>query len=154
MNPTAGPIDPERLIKLLTEQRDLYLQLGDLAQRQRNLISGDRPEMLLNILRDRQNLVMALASLNQELSPYRRDWESVYRRLPALAGEEASKLIAEINGTLQTILRTDQEDGALLSAKKSAVGRQLDELSGTRAANAAYSRRNGPTRDGSADLTV
>lgn len=154
MVPTAGPVDAVRLLKLLAEQRDLYLQLSDLAQRQRNLISGDRPEMLLNILRDRQHLVMALAKLNEELSPYRRDWEAVYTRLTTADAERASHLISEINGTLQTILRTDQEDGALLSAKKSAVGRQLDELSGTRAVNAAYSRRNGAVGGGGADLTV
>lgn len=154
MNLTAGSPDSARLLTLLTEQRDLYLQLGDLAQRQRNLISGDRPEMLLNILADRQKLVLAMARLNEELSPYRRDWEAVYSRLPATAGAQVSALIAEINATLQTILRIDQEDGALLSAKKSAVGRQLDELSGARAANAAYSRRNGPVGRGGADLTV
>lgn len=154
MSSFAGNLDTARLITLLTEQRDLYLQLGDLAQRQRNLISGDRPEMLLNILADRQRLVMGLAKLNEELSPYRRDWEAVYSRLPAAVGTQASALIAEINATLQSILKTDLEDGALLSAKKTAVGHQLDELSGTRAANAAYSRRNGPGGRGGADLTV
>lgn len=135
-------LDPKHLIGLLREQRELYLRLRELSERQRNLISGDRPEMLLNILRDRQTLVLALSRINEELSPYRCDWERAYSELPPQTRTEASGLLDEINGTLQTILKIDQEDGALLSARKQAVAASLDELTNTRTASAAYARTN------------
>jgi len=144
---------PENLIKLLKKQRDLYLRLRDLSARQRNLISGDRPELLLNILRDRQTLITALAKVNEQLSPYRRNWQSVCEALPEVTRHTVSSLLEEINGTLQAILMTDQEDQALLSARKQVVARSLNEVSGGRAANAAYAQHTSKTDgSGTADM--
>lgn len=145
------PGDDGRLIALLREQRDLYLRLRDLSERQRNLISGDRPEMLLDILRDRQTLVMALARVNEQLSPYRCEWDKTYADLAPATRREASGLLDEINGTLRAILQSDQEDGELLAARKQALGHSLGDLRGARAAGAAYAPP-GWTTDG-ADLT-
>lgn len=147
-----GP-DASQLLALLGKQRDLYDRLRELSERQRNLISGERPELLLDILRDRQSLVMALARVNEELSPYRRDWESTYLRLDAETRANVGALLNRINGTLQAILRTDNEDGALLAARKQAVGRAMDEVSDNRAANAAYAQNSFRASDRRADLT-
>lgn len=154
METSTAPPAPERLLTLLKKQRDLYLRLQELSERQRALISGDRPELLLNILRDRQSLVTALAAVNEELSPYRRDWQRVYAALPEVTRHSASELLEEINGMLQVILRADQEDQALLSARKQAVARSLNDVSGGRAANAAYARQAGKgSGNGTADMT-
>ena len=131
----------ERLIALLQQQRELYQRLRELSEQQRTLITGDKPEMLLNILRERQSLVAALARLNEQLAPYRRNWESLYGDLPRNQRDQANALLQEINGLLRVILRTDQEDSALLSARKQAVGQQIGLLSGGRSVNAAYARR-------------
>ena len=150
---TATPA-PQRLLSLLKQQRDLYRRLQELSERQRTLISGDRPELLLNILRDRQTLVSSLAAVNEELSPYRRNWQQVYDALPEATRQTASGLLEEINGMLQVILRADQEDQALLSARKQAVARSLSEVSGGRTANAAYARQSGKASgSGAADVT-
>jgi hypothetical protein len=154
MDTSTAPPAPERLLALLRKQRDLYLRLQDLSQRQRTLIASDRPELLLNILHDRQSLVTALAAVNEKLSPYRRDWQGVYQTLPEVTRHTVSGLLEEINGMLQVILRTDQEDQALLSARKQAVARSLSDVSGGRAANAAYARHAGRGSDGgTADVT-
>jgi hypothetical protein len=154
MTPTDTSHNAGRLIELLTEQRDLYRQLRELSGRQRALISGDRPELLLNILRDRQTRVAALARLNEQLAPYRRNWNETYEALPPDTRASAAALLAEINDLLKLILRSDQEDGALLSARKSAVAASLQELSGGRRINQAYAGHAGQPDDArSADLT-
>lgn len=145
--------NPEGLITLLRRQRDLYQRLADLSERQRSLISGDRPELLLNILHERQTLVTALASVNDQLSPFRRNWQNVYETLPEVTRHTASSLLDEINGMLQIILRTDQEDQALLSARKQAVARSLGDVAGGQAANSAYGRNRSRTGGGTADVT-
>ncbi|MGE0480452.1 MAG: flagellar export chaperone FlgN [Phycisphaerae bacterium] len=132
----------DTLIALLTEQRDLYGQLRALSERQRELIVGDRPELLLNILHDRQTLVAALVRLNDQLAVYRRRWDEVYAALPVETRDRASTLLRDINALLGVILRVDQEDGALLSARQQAVGRELNELTGGQSANAAYARQS------------
>ena len=154
MDAPTNEIMPGKLVELLKEQRDLYVRLQELSERQRTLISGDRPELLLNILRDRQTLVAALAKVNERLSPYRRDWQQVYDKLPTATREAASELLNEINGMLQVILRTDQEDQALLAARKQAVARALGDVSGGQVANSAYaSRTEADSGGGTADVT-
>ena len=153
MPDVAKTDSPEQLLGLLREQRDLYRSLQQLSERQRRLISGDRPELLLNILRDRQTLVTKLARVNEQLSPYRSQWEEIYGGLPAAQHEEASKLLAEINRMLELILKADQEDQALLSARKQAVASAISDVRGGQAANAAYGRNINRSGLGGADIT-
>ncbi|MCK4340165.1 MAG: hypothetical protein KAY37_00390 [Phycisphaerae bacterium] len=135
MKGQATQFDPARLVDLLTQQRDLYRSLHELSEKQRSMISGDRPELLLNILRDRQDLVASLARLNEELGPYRRNWDAVYAALPDEQRSRSSEVLHEINGLLRRILRSDQEDSALLSARKQAIGTEIADTSGGQAAN-------------------
>jgi hypothetical protein len=146
-------LDSNRLIELLTQQRDLYRGLRDLSERQRNMISGDRPELLLSILRERQDLVTSLARLNEELGPYRRNWDAMYAALPEAQRGQASEILHEINGLLRDILRTDQEDSALLSARKQTIGAELSNASDGRTANAAYAQQAKPKKQPGADLS-
>lgn len=154
MTTPTSHLDPNLLITLLEQQRDMYLRLRELSDKQRSLIAGDRPELLLGILRDRQDLVTSLARLNDQLGPFRRNWDGLYAALPADRRTHASGLLQEINGLLRVILRTDQEDGALLSVRKQAVAANIADLSGGRTANSAYARHAGPTTGPSAaDMT-
>jgi len=154
MNETIKPHDSQRMIKLLRKQRDVYVRLRELSEQQRTQITGDRPENLLNILQERRSLIAALAQLNERLAPFRRDWEGVYSELPDDLREQANHLLQEINGLLQVILRTDQEDGALLAARKQATADQIDTLAGGRSANQAYARQAASdTTASSADVT-
>ena len=147
MSSVISQLDPDQLIALLEKQRDLYIKLRELSDKQRTMIAGDRPEMLLHILRDRQDLVTTLARLNGELAPFRRNWDALYTALPQERRERASGLLQEINGLLRVILRTDQEDSALLSARKQAVAAEISATTGGKAANAAYARQSGSGGD-------
>jgi len=141
MSTASNECGPERLLKLLGEQRELYGRLRELSAKQRELLSSDRPEQLLGILRERQALVAALSRLNEALAPFRRDWENTYRNLPDDVRRQAGSLLQEINELLRHILRSDQEDGALLSARKQAAAQQIAEYGGGQSANAAYARQ-------------
>lgn len=141
MSTATRQLDPNRLTNLLAQQRDLYRRLRELSDKQRALIAGDRPEMLLSVLRDRQDLVTALARLNDELSPFRRNWDAMYANLPPDQRAAASTLLQEINGLLRVILKTDQEDGALLSARKQSIATDLASVTGGQMANNAYAQR-------------
>ena len=105
MNDTSKPQSPDQLLELLREQRHLYRNLQSLSERQRRLISGDRPELLLNILRDRQMLVTQLARVNEQLSPYRNRWQEIYGQLP----EAQRKRSVEVAGRNQPYARVDSE---------------------------------------------
>ena len=153
MRETSGAADSERLIKLLSRQRVLYQKLKELSERQRGMISGDRADLLLGILQERQGHVNELVLLNQQLSPFRRDWDQTLASLADDARQVVSKLLAVINTLLSGILATDKEDGALLSARKQMVASELSGLSGGRIANQCYARSMPASGTSSADLT-
>ena len=147
-------LSAEHLISLLSQQRALYEKLRGLADRQQTVIASDRPEQLLEVLRERQTIVGQLAQLNLALAPYRRNWGATYGELPAAERAKAGALLDEINGMLQVILKADREDSALLGARKRAVALELGELSGGRVANAAYARQaQAGSRGPGADIT-
>ncbi len=149
----TGPHTPHGLIALLTQQRELYCKLRALSDKQRSMISGDRPALLLEILHERHDLVAALARLNESLAPFRRDWDANYAALPEDERGQASALLREINGLLAGILRTDQEDEALLAARKQAIAADLAATTGGRVVNAAYARQAGLLSRPAADVT-
>lgn len=151
--PTPAEADP-RLKRLLVQQRDYYERLRELSRQQRALISSDRPELLLGILSERQTLVSALARLNQDLAPYRRNWDAHYAALAPAEKSEVSELLQQINTLLRGILATDQQDSALLAARKHGTAQELDRLSGAKAATSAYVRQSGASpQQRAADLS-
>jgi len=150
--PDGGEVEP--LIALLSEQRDIYLRLRTLSEQQRGLISSDRPDTLLQVLHDRQAMVARLARLNEQLAPFQGRWESGLAQLAPDVRARATALLDEIKSLLGHILKTDQEDSALLSARKQAVARELSETAGGRTVHAAYGAQSKPpTAPRAADLT-
>jgi hypothetical protein len=145
--------DGPRLLKLLEEQRSVYGRLRGLSRRQRALIAGDDPDALLELLNERGGLVQTLTRLNAELTPFRRDWNATYAKLPAALQQRAKALVNDIEALMSDITKKDSEDEALLSARKSAVGNQLAGLSGGRVANDMYAKAAQAARSNSADLT-
>lgn len=151
MQNSAEILDPQKLLGLLDQQRGAYMQLLELAQQQRSLISGSNPEQLMTVLRQRQNIVGELAQLNMQLAPYRQKSNGTYAEYPAEIRKQANERLSDINGMLQKILKADREDGALLSARKAAVAAELNAVNGGQAANAAYAAAQKPQQSG-ADL--
>jgi hypothetical protein len=144
----------ERLIRLLTQQRDLYERLRLLSERQQNLISGDRPEALLSILEERRQIVTQLAELNGHLAPFRQEWNGLYDALEPDVQQQASRLLEQINGMLKVILDTDERDGRMLAARKQSVGQALSATAGGRSVHQAYARQAAPTRDDRPGRTI
>lgn len=153
MAETMTSLDSGRLLRLLTEQRDLYARLQDLSSKQRATIRGDRPDLLLTILRDRQQLVSALAQANERLAPFRRNWDGLFSTLDEGTRTRVTSLLSEIRAFLKAIMVHDHEDSALLSARKQLVANEMADLSGGRTANAAYARQSSASVAGSADLS-
>lgn len=128
----------DELLALLTEQCALYAQLGQLAQGQRSLITGDRPEQLLGVLGERQRLIDRLEALGARMRPYQRDWRAVRGSLDESRGRRVDELVARANGLLSGILQADEADAELLAARKSEAGQGVGQVKAVRQARAAY----------------
>lgn len=141
------------IVELLAEQCGLYRRLRELALRQRGLIAGDRPDALLAVLQERQELVRAVTRINERLAPLRREWDARLAELPPDARRRAGELLDEMQTLLGRIIDDDRQDGALLAARKQVVADVLSGLSGGRAAQDGYARGAARPKAGSADWT-
>ena len=154
MADAAETASGENLIHLLAQERDRYQRLQELAERQRALISGDRPERLLDLLHERQSLVAELTELNARLGPFRRDWGETCKSLSDDLRAQAAAMVEEITAAVTVIQKVDHEDSALLSARKQSIGNQASKVSGAKVANTAYGRQTQKvTGKPAADLT-
>ena len=66
MTPAQAMDVGTKLIQLLSQQRLLYRQLKDLANKQSSLVDGRDPEMLLRVLASRQRLIDKLSVIDKE----------------------------------------------------------------------------------------
>jgi len=135
---TVRDHDQDRLVVLLTRQRDLCVQLAKLAESQRSLITGDEPERLLEVLAKRQGLLDEVTAVSQQIRPYQQNWPEVRSKIPEETSREVDQLIKEVHDHLSNILAEDREDAQLLSARKSSTSQALGKIKTHQQAGAAY----------------
>lgn len=143
MNPAfktreQGEFDATELIQLLEEKRDQCVALRGLVDQQRQAITGDEPERLLEVLSRRKTILNRLGELAQGLRPYQASWTEVRRLLSEEVRRQVDQLVNEVNTALGAILHADEEDTKLLSARKSSTAQQLSSLHAGRQAGSAY----------------
>ena len=131
------------LIHLLSQQRLLYCQLRELAQKQSSLVDGSDPEMLLRILGDRQRLLDRLTDIDRQLQPVRQDWQQISATLPEAQRVQAAELIANVQDILGEIIARDQRDTQALSAHQQQVAQDIRSASAGKRVNQAYAQTAG-----------
>lgn len=137
MNETAQR-DGRRLTELLTQQRDTYETLRDLAMTQRGAIESDHPEALLRILGDRQRAITELTEINTQLEPFRSRWDQIRQTLGAPARLKVSDLVAEVQQLLVAILDQDEGDCNVLKQRTQDARRSATTAAVGQQVNAAY----------------
>jgi hypothetical protein len=75
----------------------------------------------------------------QRIKPFQARWREFRPRLDAASGRQVDDLVAEVNALLAAILRNDEADAALLSARQGTARDQITGLHAGRRAGAAYS---------------
>lgn len=143
---SASPSEPnldsgdgvQRLIGLLTEQRDLYQKLEALSQAQHALVTGNDPGRLLDVLSQRQALLDRLGALAEQIRPYQQEWPRVRASLSGEQGKILDRLVHEVNKLLGSIIQRDQADSQLLAARKSAAEEGMQRMQTGKQAGSAY----------------
>ena len=129
-----------KLIHLLTQQRLLYRQLKELAQKQSSLVDGNDPETLLRVLASRQRLIDKLSSIDRELRPIRADWQEIARALPPEQREQALELVDQVQAILGEILASDAKDGEVLQGHQQKIRSEIQGAMKGKQMNRAYAQ--------------
>ncbi|MBN1846430.1 MAG: hypothetical protein JW810_12145 [Sedimentisphaerales bacterium] len=129
------------LIQLLTQQRLLYRQLRELAQKQSALVDGSNPEMLLRVLASRQRIIDRLSAIDRGLKPIRDQWQHIAGGLPASQRQQAQQLVAEVQEILGDIIARDEKDTQALSSHQQKVGAEIRSAAAGKRMHQAYGQQ-------------
>lgn len=132
------------LIELLTQQRLLYRQLSELAQKQTSLVDGSNPEMLLRVLAARQRIIDRLSNIDRQLRPIREEWQQIASTLPPDQREQVQNLVEEVKNILGDILVRDKKDTQVLSGQQQKVAGQIKSAAAGKRVHQAYGQQNAP----------
>lgn len=126
------------VLGLLAEQCALCRELTGLGERQRLLIRSDKPEQLLGVLGQRQQIIDRLGVLSNRMRPYQQDWARIRSHFDQATGRRVDDMVAEVNGYLARILDGDAIDAETLANRRQATSADMGQLKVTRMAGAAY----------------
>ncbi|MGN6367024.1 MAG: flagellar export chaperone FlgN [Phycisphaerae bacterium] len=126
------------LVKALTGQKELYVQLLALAKQQSSHVAAGDSESLMRVLGERSRVLDQVAPLDRELQPYKGRWQEVLDGLPAAEREVVGNLLKEVQQLLGDILAQDEQDKESLIRQKEQVGTELKRTVTGAQVNRAY----------------
>jgi hypothetical protein len=135
---TFPPGEPANVVKLLTQQCDLYRRLNDLSSQQSSLIADGAAEQLLSVLAQRQGLVDSLTQINDKLAVCRQRWADISKSLNQPQRDHLNGLLEQVQSLLQSIIAQDDKDRQQLQLAQQQVGTELKQVARAGAAVTAY----------------
>lgn len=135
----------EVMLDLLRRQGRLFDRLSALADKQRALIANEDTQPLLRILAERQKLTGELEGIGRAMAPWRAEWGRARAALSAEQRAEVDALVEGMNGRLESLLQSDEEDARRLQVRKQRVGDELRATRSNRQALSAYGRSTAGT---------
>lgn len=135
-----------RLARLVASQCALCRTIESLGERQSAMIEGDDTDGLLRLLAERQTLLDELASLSEQLGPFRSQWEQFAGRLPAAERQALQRNVKEMTESVERISARDEVDRTALERRRSVIAEALGDVRRGRGAIAAYVTGSGEAR--------
>ena len=126
------------LVRALTAQKGLYVQILALAKQQSGLVATGESEALMSVLAARSRLIEQVAPLDRELQPFKGHWQEVLDGLPTSDRKVVGGLLQEVQRLLSEILATDERDKESLVRQKTFVGAEIKRTVNGAALHRAY----------------
>ena len=131
----------EMLVRALSGQRGLYVQLLALARQQSGYVATGETEALMAVLAARSRLIEQVGPLDQELQPFKGRWQEVLDGLAPADRAKVAGLLKEVQQLLGDILAQDEVDKASLQRQKADVSGQIKVTVTGAALARAYGRK-------------
>ena len=128
------------IVRALSGQRALYVQILALARQQSTYVATGESEALMTVLAARNRLIEQVAPLDRDLRPFKGRWQEVLDGLPAADRQSVGRLLQEVQQLLGEILSQDEKDKDTLIRQKTGVGAQLQRAVSGAALNRAYGK--------------
>src|SRR4051812_4452567 len=126
------------VIEALEEQVTCYRRLAKLAEAQHEHVQTSHMEALLEVLKNRQEILDQLARLEKIIGPAKRRWTEFLDEMQIDSRGRAEMLVAETRKLLEQIMHSDRNDALVLQQQKISLGRQINKASGAKQINRTY----------------
>lgn len=127
-----------RLLSALDSQVRLLLELESGRDAQRAAIEDDDPASMLTMLDQRQKLIDSLTHLDRDIAALRTQVESQGHAITQNQRDEITRRAGNVAQSIRRVLIADAEDGEALERRRTRISKELDNLSDSRRAAAAY----------------
>jgi flagellar biosynthesis/type III secretory pathway chaperone len=128
----------EQLADLIRRKHHLLMELREVGRRQAAIVSGGDIASLLNLLAAKQELIAALQTVEQTLTPYyaqdpeQRVWKSPRDRA------DCAQRVVECNALLEEIVRLEKAGAERMTARRNEVAEQLQQVHSAAQVRGAY----------------
>jgi hypothetical protein len=126
------------IILALEEQVACYRKLARLAEAQREHVQQSHMEALLEVLKNRQEILDQLARLEGVISPVKKRWTEFLDEIDLDTRSRAEEMVAETRRLLEQIMASDRTDVLALQQRKMSVGRQINQAASAKQINRNY----------------
>ncbi len=128
----------QAFVELLIQQKELYLKLKMLSDKQRELVQQQDAVQLLGVLGARKILVEQLTQLGQQIAPIREQWQSLKDDMQSEQRQQINQLIDETQELLSGIIAADEQDRQDMAAARDEKGAELKQFTQNASARNAY----------------
>ena len=132
-------VDTKRLLELLENELDLYIQIRKLTEKQAQLLSKDDIDAFNGSLEKRAELIEKIKGLHQDSDPLMQSYVSVAKSA-ANKDEGIEKLREQIRREIAECSRLNDENMAAMKDKVEEHTRKIDEKSAQRKGIGGYAQ--------------
>lgn len=117
----------DKLFDLIRNKHHVLVQLRDMGRRQAELVNSGEITALLKLLATKQQMIIGLQALEQELKPYYKEepdarvWHSPTERV------QCAQLAQECNALLEEVVSLEKRGAEQMDARKNEVAEQLQQ---------------------------
>src|SRR3954470_13618750 len=126
------------VIAALEEQVACYRKLARLAEAQREHVQQSHVEALLEVLKNRQEILDQLGRLEAIVTPAKRRWPQFLDGIESDSRSHAEQMLAETRRLLEQIMASDRTDVLALEQRKLNLGKEIKQTTGARKINRNY----------------
>lgn len=141
--PSMQELSTQLLADLVSKRRKCLVQLRELGMRQARMIAGGEMAELLRLVSAKQQLIVALQAIEQQLAPFHeqdpeaRQWPSHSARAQCAADAEACRIL------IQEVMAMEQAGERQMTERRDAVANQLRTVAaGSRVRDAYQAQAN------------
>lgn len=137
-NSFVTDLTTEKFSDLVSKRHSCLVQLHKVGEKQSEIIASGEISSLLRLLAVKNQLIVALQSIEQQLSPFHDQNPAERKWATVEAHQNCSRQAAECKELLEKVMRLEHENEAKMTQRRDLIAKQLQTAQASSSARRAY----------------